>query len=392
MVLVLTEEQELLKRSAREFVNATFAVNQVRQFRDQAAENDTFRLRYSRKHWQQMAELGWTGIIFPEQYGGLGLGYAELGVVLEELGRSLAAQPFLSTVLLAGNTLLLGGNEDQKQEWLPGICTGEKTLALAFQESGRFSPWQVNTRAETTTDGFKISGEKRFVLDGYGADQLVVLARTSGSTGDRDGLSLFLVDPDAPDISISDVQLLDSRNAALIEFDGTEVSAQQLVGELGKAAEILEPVFDCAIAGLNAELVGIMSEAFERTLEYLKTRQQFGALIGTFQALKHRAADMFCEREHALSMTMAALRALDDKNNDKSDGKSDDTSLLISAAKARTSDAANLIGRESIQMFGGIGMTDEEDIGLFMKRARVAEITLGDSNFHRQRFADLSGF
>lgn len=396
MALVLTEEQELLKRSAREFVSATFAVDQVRQFRDKAAEDNKSRLRYSREHWQQMAELGWTGIIFPEQYGGLGLGYAELGVVLEELGRSLAAQPFLSTVLLAGNALLLGGSEDQKQAWLPGICSGAKVLALAFQENGRFSPWQVNTRAETTADGFKISGEKRFVLDGYGADQLVVLARTSGSPDDRDGLSLFLVDPDSTNLSIADVQLLDSRNAALIEFDGTEIPATQLVGELDKAADILEPVFDCAIAGLNAELVGIMSEAFERTLEYLKTRQQFGALIGTFQALKHRAADMFCEREPSISMTMAALRAIDDKNaykkDNKSDGKSDDTSLLISAAKARTSDAANLIGRESIQMFGGIGMTDEEDIGLFMKRARVAEITLGDSNFHRQRFAQLSGF
>ncbi len=384
MALVLTEEQQLLKNSAREFVARTFTVDQVRQHRDGTYPDGNTGLGYSRDQWRQMADLGWTGIIFPEQYGGLGLGYAELGVVLEELGRALAAQPFSSTILLAGNTIFHGGDEEQKQRWLPGICGGEKVLALAFQESGRFSPWQVSTRAEATAGGYKISGEKRFVLDAYGADQLVVLARTSGASCEKKGLSLFLVDPVTAGVSITGLKMLDSRNAALITFDTVEVAAEQLIGEAGRAADILESVFDCATAGLNAELIGIMSEAFERTLDYLKTRRQFGALIGTFQALKHRAADMFCEREHAISMTMAALRAIDDKSSE--------ASLLISAAKARTSDAANLIGRESIQMFGGIGMTDEEDIGLFMKRARVAEMTLGDSIYHRDRFAELSGF
>ena len=379
MALVLSEEQELLKNSAREFVSATFPVDQVRQFRDSESS-----LGYSREHWQQMAELGWTGIIFPEQYGGLGLGYAELGVVLEELGRSLAAQPFLSTVLLAGNAILLGGNEAQKEAWLPGICTGEKVLALAFQETGRFSPWHVATRAEATADGFSISGEKRFVLDGHGADQLVVLARTSGLAGDKEGLTLFLLAPQASGIETTELSVLDSRNTAIVKLDKTEVSTSQVLGEVGRAADILDSVFDSATAGLNAELLGTMSEAFERTLKCLKTREQFGELIGTFQALKHRAADMFCELEHAISLTMEALRAIDEKR--------DDSSLMVSAAKARTSDAANLIGREAIQMFGGIGMTDEEDIGLFMKRARVAEITLGDSSYHRERFATLSGF
>ncbi len=384
MPLVLSEEQTLLKNSAREFVKATFPVDQVRQFRDSQPGDQDKALRYSRDHWQKMAELGWAGIIFPEQYGGLGLGYAELGVVLEELGHSLAAQPFLSAVLLAGNTILLGGNEAQKQAWLPAICAGEKILALAFQETGRFSPWQVSTKAESVSNGFSISGEKRFVLDGFGADQLIVLARTSGSIGDDHGLTLFLVAPETPGLTVTSLQVLDSRNAAIIEFDNMVVSADQVISEVGKASEVLTMVFDRATAGLNAELLGTLSEAFARTLEYLKTREQFGALIGTFQALKHRAADMFCEQEHAISMTMQALRAID--NNQP------DASLLISAAKARTSDAANLIGRESIQMFGGIGMTDEEDIGLYMKRARVAEMTLGDSNYHRERFAQLSGF
>ncbi len=379
MALVLTEEQELLKNSAREFIKANFSVSQVRDMRD-----EDHPLGYSLEHWKQMADLGWTGIIFPEQYGGLGLGYAELGVVLEELGRSLAAQPFLSTVLLAGNTLLIGGTEAQKDAWLPEICGGNKVLALAFQETGRFSPWQVTTSALTTAEGFLITGEKRFVLDGYGADQLLVLARTGGATGDRDGLTLFLVAPDTAGVDITRQQLLDTRNSAVIKFDGTPVATQQVVGRVGNAADILDVVFDRATAGLNAELLGVLSEAFERTVAYLKTRQQFGALIGTFQALKHRAADMFCEREHAISLTLEALRAIDDMR--------DDAALVVSAAKARTSDAANLIGRESVQMFGGIGMTDEEDIGLFMKRARVAEITLGDSTYHRERFATLSGY
>lgn len=389
MALVLSEEQELLKNSAREFVSATFPVDQVRQFRDGGYPNknteiNDLHLRYSREHWRQMAELGWTGIIFPEQYGGMGLGYAELGVVMEELGRSLAAQPFLSSVLLAGNALLFGGSEAQKKALLPSLCAGEITLALAFQETGRFSPWQINTQAEATEDGYRISGEKRFVLDGYGADRLIVLARTSGNAGDRNGLSLFLMEPNTPGVEITPLQTLDSRNTARIIFNQVKAQSQQLVGELGMAADILEPVFDCATAGLNAELLGTLSEAFDRTIEYLKTRQQFGVLIGSFQALKHRAADMLCEREHALSLTLEALRAIDDKR--------EDAPLIISAAKARTSDTANLMGRESIQMFGGIGMTDEEDIGLLMKRARVAEITLGDSSYHRERFASLSGF
>jgi alkylation response protein AidB-like acyl-CoA dehydrogenase len=379
MTLVLTEEQQLLQNSAREFVRATFAVDQVRQFRDGDQP-----LGYSREYWRQMADLGWAGIIFPERYGGLDLGFAELGVVLEELGRYIAPQPFLSTVLLAGNAILLAGGEEQKQAWLPGICAGNKVLALAFQEVGRFSPWQVSTMAEAIPDGFIISGEKRFVLDGYGADQLVVLARTSDSAGDRKGLTLFLVDPDASGVDITALKILDSRNAALIKFDQVNVSTGQIIGEIGLAADVLDTVFDQASAGLTAELTGTISEAFERTIEYLKTRQQFGALIGTFQALKHRAADMFCECELAKSLNMEALRAIDDQY--------EDCSAIVSAAKARISDTANLIGRESIQMFGGIGMTDEEDIGLFMKRARVAEVTLGDSSYHRERFATLSGF
>jgi len=341
-------------------------------------------LGYSRAHWREMAELGWTGILFPEQYGGLGLGHAELGVVLEELGRRLLPQPLLSTVLLAGNAILRGGNEAQKQAVLPGICAGELVLAFAFQEQGRFAPWQVAMRATRVAEGYRLAGEKGFVLDGHGADQLLVLARTAGNPGERDGLTLFLLDPHTAGIEGVRSSLLDVRNAARIRFADVKVSMSQVVGEVDRAALILDPVFDGAAAGLSAELVGVLSEAFERTLAYLKIRRQFGALIGSFQALKHRAADMFCERELAASVTLAALRALDA-------GRAD-APALASAAKARTSDVANLIGREAIQMFGGIGMTDEEEIGFFMKRARAAETTLGDGAYHRDRFATLNNF
>lgn len=377
--LALSEEQGQLQRAAREFAAARFSTAQLRAYRD---ERDP--LGYSRALWREMAELGWTGIPFPEQYGGLGLGLAELGVVLEELGRRLLPTPFLSTVLLTGRALLLGGSEAQKQALLPAICAGERVIALAFQEQGRFAPWQVATRAERSAAGYRLSGEKRFVLDGAGADHWLALARTAGRPGERDGLTLFLLDAGTPGIDCLPTPLIDARNAVQLTLREVAAGPHQVVGEVDGAAEILEPVFDGAAAGLAAELLGVLSEAFDRTLAYLRVRRQFGVPIGSFQALQHRAADLFCERELAISVTRAALRALD--------AKRPDAPALASAAKARVSDTANRVGRESIQMFGGIGMTDEEDIGLYMKRARAAETTLGDGAWHRDRFAAINGY
>ncbi|MCC6295467.1 MAG: acyl-CoA dehydrogenase family protein [Pseudomonadales bacterium] len=377
--LALSEEQGQLQRAAREFAAARFSTAQLRAYRD---ERDP--LGYSRALWREMAELGWTGIPFPEQYGGLGLGLAELGVVLEELGRRLLPTPFLSTVLLTGRALLLGGSEAQKQALLPALCAGERVIALAFQEQGRFAPWQVATRAERSAAGYRLSGEKRFVLDGAGADHWLALARTAGRPGERDGLTLFLLDAGTPGIDCLPTPLIDARNAVQLTLREVAAGPHQVVGEVDGAAEILEPVFDGAAAGLAAELLGVLSEAFDRTLAYLRVRRQFGVPIGSFQALQHRAADLFCERELAISVTRAALRALD--------AKRPDAPALASAAKARVSDTANRVGRESIQMFGGIGMTDEEDIGLYMKRARAAETTLGDGAWHRDRFASINGY
>ncbi len=379
MALVLTEEQELLRDTARDFLRERSPVKRLRELRDKADP-----VGFSRELWKEMGELGWTGIPFAEEYGGSGLGLAELGVVLEECGRTLAPEPFVSTVLLAGTAVQNAGTEEQKQAVLPGVCSGERVLALAFQETGRFSPYGISTKAEESAGGFHLTGEKVFVLDGHVADQLVVAARSAGSSGERDGLSLFLIDASAPGLTIAPTVMVDSRNAARVRLDGVEVDRDQVIGSVGAGADVLDTVFDGAAIGLSAELLGTSCEAFDRTIEYLKTREQFGVPIGSFQALKHRAADLFCELELSRSVVLEALRAADE-------GRAD-VPKLASAAKARCSDTAVRVACEALQMHGGIGMTDEEEIGFFLKRARAAELTLGDAAYHRDRFARLSQF
>lgn len=379
MALVLTEEQELLKDTAREFALEKSPVSRLRALRDSGDATG-----FGRDLWKEMGELGWTGILLPEEYGGSELGYAELGVVLEELGRTLTPEPFLSTVVLGASALALGASDAQKEEILTAVAKGERVLALAFQEQGRFAPYAVSTKAEPTAGGFRLTGEKRFVLDGHVADDLLVVARTSGQSGESDGLTLFLVDPSVDAVQVTRTIMVDSRNAARVRLDGVEIDGSQVIGEVDRGADLLDPVFDRATIALSAELLGTLDEALQRTLEYLKTREQFGVKIGTFQALKHRAALMFCEVELCRSVVMDALRAID--------ADRPDVAKLASAAKARVSDAAVLIGCEAVQMFGGIGMTDEEEIGFFLKRARAAELTLGDASYHRDRFARLSGY
>ncbi|MBW2241782.1 MAG: acyl-CoA dehydrogenase family protein [Deltaproteobacteria bacterium] len=379
MSLVLTEEQELLKETAAEFLREHAPVTHLREFRDREDA-----VGFSRKLWKEMAALGWAGIPFEETFGGAELGMAELGVVLEECGRNLAPYPFLSTVVMGGGVVAAGGTDAQKQAILPGVCEGETILALAFQETGRFSPYAISTKAEAGSDGFKLSGEKVFVLDGHVADHLIVAARTSGTAGERDGLTLFLVDPSGEGCEVIRTNTIDSRNTARVRLSGVAVETSAVLGEIGAGADLLDLAFDRATVAVSAELVGISTEVFERTVTYLKTREQFGVLIGTFQALKHRAAEMFCEVELSQAVVLDALRALDEDRPG--------ASRLASAAKARCSDAASLVTCEGLQMHGGIGMTDEEEIGLFLKRAKVAELTLGDAAYHRDRFAQLTGF
>ncbi|MFZ5932229.1 MAG: acyl-CoA dehydrogenase family protein [Pseudomonadota bacterium] len=379
MALVLNEDQVQLKDAARTFIQNKSPVTAFRKLRD-SNDKDGF----DRKLWKEMADLGWAGIIIPEEFGGTGFGFTGLGVVLEETGRTLVASPLISTALIGASTLILGGTAAHKKEILPAIAAGDRLMALAHEEGPHHSPYAIATRAKKTGDGFVLSGKKTFVLDGHVADQLIVVARTSGKSGAREGLTLFLVDSKTPGVKITRTLMADSRNAANIKLAGVKLGVNAVLGKIDQGADILDPVLDRARIGLAAEMLGGIREEFERTVEYLKTRQQFGVLIGTFQALKHRAAEMFCEIELSISVVLDALIAIDENRKD--------VPQLASLAKARLNDTYFLVSNEALQMHGGIGMTDEFDMGLFMKRARVAMACFGDASFHRDRYATLEGY
>ena len=379
--MLLNEEQAMLRDSARSFCADQAPISQLRRLRDEDAAQG-----FDRDVWRGMAQLGWAGIPFPEQFGGLAFGYKGLGAVTEETGRTLAASPLFATVWLCGTALDLGGSEAQKAKLLPGICAGERLMALALEESHRHDPYGLASSARAEGDAFILHGTKTFVLDGHVADQLIVAARTSGAPGERDGISLFLVDRGSDGLALTRTRMVDSRNAANLELRGLRVGRDALIGALGGGAQLLDATLDIARIGLAAEMLGGARECFERTLGYLKTREQFGVPIGTFQALQHRAANAFCEIELAQSCVLEALTALDEGRDREEIAK------LASLAKAKAGEACGLAAREGIQMHGGIGMTDEFDIGFFLKRAAVCEQTLGDRNFHLARYAALDGY
>lgn len=380
MSLVLNEDQVILKQSAADFVKKESPVSRVRKLRDERDPDG-----FSRALWRKMAELGWQGMLIPEQYGGLSMGYMDLACVLEECGRNLVPEPLLSTVALGANTVLLGGSEEQKREVLPRVADGSLVMTVAYQEkASRYDLAKVACGAARRGNGYVLDGEKILVLDGHVADLLVVAARTSGSAGDARGVSLFLVPRGTPGLETRRQEGVHLRNVAVVRLQDCELSATALVGTEGAGLEVLSAVVDRATVALCAEMLGGMQAAFEMTLDYLKTRRQFGVLIGTFQALKHRAARMFVEIELARSAVMGACDALD--------RNAPDARALVSAAKARCSDAGMLVGYEGVQLHGGIGMTDEHDMGFYLKRARGNEITFGDAAFHRDRFARAAGF
>jgi alkylation response protein AidB-like acyl-CoA dehydrogenase len=377
--LVLTEEQQLIQETARDFVADQCSVDVLRQLRDKREDAG-----FDRALWKQLAELGWTGIIIPEEYGGAELGLAELGVVLEELGRKLVITPLIGTLVAGAGCLMRAGSDEQKAAILPAVCEGDLLLALACQETARHDPYSVSTTAREEGDGFVIDGAKTLILDGAAADRFIVVARTSGDTGERSGLSLFLVDASATGLSRKSTFLIDSRTCADLTLSGVRVGSDALIGSLGAGADILDPVLDSVAAALSAEMLGGVLDTFERTVQFLKDREQFGVKIGSFQGLKHRAARWFCEVELSKSIVLKTLRAHD--TND------DQAAELSATCKARLSDTFRYSGEEGIQMHGGIGVTDEEDIGFYMKRARVSELLFGDASFHRDRLASLQSF
>lgn len=379
MALILNEEQRLLQDTAKEFLNANAPVAALRKLRDERDE-----LGYSSELWQQMAELGWASIILPEQYGGLNFGFAGMGALIQESGRTLTASPLIATAVIGASAILLGGSEAQKESLLPQVASGALTLALALEESNHHRPTAITLTAEAKADGFRLNGRKLFVMDGHSADQLIVVARTSGTSGEQAGLSLFLVDANAEGVSRQRTIMADSRNAANIEFENVTASAADLLGELDQGWQVLEPCLDRGRVALAAEMLGNCWEAFNRTVEYLKEREQFGAPIGSFQALQHRAALMYTELELSTSVVLQACSTVDENP--------EQLPMMASLAKARLNDVAKLVTNEAVQMHGGIGVTDELDIGLFLKRARVAMQLLGDSGYHKDRYATLNGY
>jgi alkylation response protein AidB-like acyl-CoA dehydrogenase len=376
---VLTEEQSMLRDAARTWVQDKSPVTAFRKVRDSGVE-----LGYDAKAFAEMAEMGWAGVIIPEAYGGSEFGYLSLGLVLEETGKTLTASPLLSSALAAASAIVLGGTEEQKQAHLPSIATGELVATLAIDEGAHHAPEKVALAATKSGAGWSLSGEKTFVLEGMAAGLFVVSARSSGKPGDKEGITLFLVPADAKGLSRSVRKMADSRGYAALKFDNVAVGADAVLGPVDGGFDLLEKTLDRARAGLAAEMLGASVQAFENTLEYLKTRVQFGQLIGSFQALQHRAAKMFTELELTRSCVEAALEAIDNNANDIPE--------LVSLSKARAGDTLHLVSNEMVQMHGGIGMTDAHDAGLYLKRARASEATYGSQAYHRDRYARLNGY
>lgn len=368
----------MLKDQAHAWARDEAPVQKFRQMRDAGTARG-----FDDATWAAMAAMGWSGILIPEALGGSGLDYATFGVVLEETGRQLVASPLFASGLVGASALLLGGNDSQQQQWLPDIAAGKTILTLAVDEGPHHAPEQIALSAEATGNGYKLNGEKVFVLEGASADAFVVAARTSGTPGETAGITLFLIPADADGIRISPLKTADSRGYANVTFTGVEAKPDSLLGAADQGFDLLDALLDRARAGIAAEMLGTACEAFDRTLEYLKTREQFGQVIGSFQSLGHRAATLFMEREFARSCVEAALRGIDQG--------SEDVPLLCSLAKCQAGDFLHNMSNDMIQMHGGIGMTDEFDAGFFLKRARATEAAFGNQSFHRRRYISHFG-
>ncbi len=378
MALVLNEEQQLLKETAEGFFAEKAPVSQLRKLRDDRSE-----LGYSAELWQEMSEMGFAGLLVDEENGGTDFGCVGAGIVSEAMGHTLAASPFLSSAVLGAAIIAGAGSDNQKVEFLPLIATGELVFTLAIDETLRHQPETTSLKAEKTEAGYVLNGLKVYVSEGHVADKLVVLARTSGEVGSTDGLSLFLVDKGTAGLIIDRTVMADSRNWAKVTFENVAVGADALLGAEGEGSTLLEPALDKARAVIAAELLGISEECLSRTVTYLQERKQFGVLIGTFQGLQHRAASLYGEIAVTRSAVLKVLQAAD---------AGEDIRLLASLAKAKASKTAELATNEAIQMHGGIGMTDEFDIGFYIKRARALQHFLGDYNYHADRFARCSGY
>jgi len=376
---VLTEEQAFIKDQASAWVIDKAPVSSFRALRDSKSGR-----AFLPQTWRAMVDMGWSGILVPEQYGGSDLGYLTFGLILEQLGRQLTASPLFASSLVGASGLMLAGNAAQQEALLPGVVNGTAILAVALDESSRHQPEKTAFRAEKAGDGFSLNGKKTFVAEGMSATHYVVVARTSGDAGDVQGISLFLVPTNADGIERVALPTIDSRDYASILFTDVRVGSNAVLGSPGECMPVLEDILDRARIGIAAEMLGTASRAFDMTLDYLKTREQFGKVIGSFQALGHRAAAMFSLQEQSRSCVEAALQAVDAGANNVPE--------LASLAKCQVGKFLFQMSNELIQIHGGIGMTDEFDAGLYLKRARVLEASFGNRAYHRHRYAKLMGF
>ena len=379
MKLVLSEEEQFLKDTAKNFADERSPISHFRSLRD----NNDPKL-WDKDIWSEMVKLGWPGILIPEEFGGSNFGVTGIGVILQECAKTLTPSPLFATGVLGAYAITQFGNDDQKSNYLPKIVSGEITTALAIDETSHHEPSKTEMTAKKNDSNFILNGKKIFVIDGASADILIVLARTSGVKGDSTGLSLFILNSDTSGIETKKLDMADSRNYANISFNEVIIDESSLLGDLETAGETVERILDIGRIAMSAEMLGNAESAFEITLDYLKQRKQFGALIGSFQALQHRAAEMFCEIELTKSSVMAAMRAADENSNE--------LQRLSSLSKTMAGETLHLVSNEAIQMHGGIGVTDEYDIGFFLKRARVAEQIFGSAKYHTERYANLSGF
>jgi pimeloyl-CoA dehydrogenase small subunit len=374
----LSEEQRLLKESIDGFLTDCYDFESRKKYMKEKGG-------WSRAIWGKLAEQGLLGLPFSEADGGFGAGAVETMIVMEALGKALVLEPYLATVVIGGGFLRHGGSVAQKQAHIPGIIDGSKTLAFAqLEKNSRYDLDDVTTSAKKKGEGWLIDGEKFVVVNGENADTLIVTARTKGGRHDKSGIGVFLVPADAKGISKKGYPTQDGLHAADITFTGVEVGPDAAIGDPDDGLPLIARVVDEARTAMCAEAVGAMDESLKTTVEYLKTRKQFGVAIGSFQSLQHRAADMFVALEQARSMSMFATMA-----SDFEDAK--ERATAVAAAKVQVGKSGKFIGQQSIQLHGGIGMTMEAKIGHYFKRLTMIENSFGDSEYHLRRVSDAGG-
>jgi len=371
MPLYLTDDQIMLRDTARQLMADEGSIaSQLRKYRDMGCKDG-----FGHALWKQLAELGFTGILIGEDQGGLGLGHVEAGIVMEEIGRNLTPSPFLVTAVAVVEALK---GTPHAQRWFPGILSGDTVAALAVDEGPKHRPDHIEMRAERAGNGFRLTGRKQFVVQGASADLIVVAALA------EEGVTLFAVEKDSGGLEVEGVRLADSSIGARLDFQGVDVDSDAVIGEVGGGSEVLGRVLNAGRAGAASEMVGLGSAAMAMTVDYLKQRKQFGRLIGEFQALQHRSAHLYSELEIARSAALKAQQLLDEG--------SDEAEAMVSVAKAKAGRASTLAVQEGVQMHGGIGMTDEYDIGLYMKRDRVLNELFGDPAYHADKLARMKGY